>query len=182
MRKVYIVLISLFFSLMSFAGEVTEEQAFQKAQQFMKGKQFRQTNLRRASSTGDKAYFVFNVENNGGFVIVAGNDLMPEVLGYAEQGNLNLSKVPDNVKWLLDYYARIAQSMKKSPMDKIVYERVASRRRASAQLTELIPLMKTEWDQTGVYQQHCPEIGGNKALTGCVATAMAQVVNFYQYR
>lgn len=181
MRKVYIVLISLFFSLISFAGEVTEEQAFQKAQQFMKGKQFRQTNLRRASSTGDKAYFVFNVENNGGFVIVAGNDLMPEVLGYAEQGNLNLSKVPDNVKWLLDYYARIAQSMKKSPMDKIVYERVASRRRASAQLTELIPLMKTEWDQTGVYQQHCPEIGGNKALTGCVATAMAQVVNFYQW-
>ncbi|MBO7115508.1 MAG: leucine-rich repeat protein [Prevotella sp.] len=181
MRKVYIVLISLFFSLMSFAGEVTEEQAFQKAQQFMKGKQFKQTNLRRASSTGDKAYFVFNVENNGGFVIVAGNDLMPEVLGYAEQGNLNLSKVPDNVKWLLDYYARIAQSMKKSPMDNIVYERVASRRRASAQLTELIPLMKTEWDQTGVYQQHCPEIGGNKALTGCVATAMAQVVNFYQW-
>ena len=73
MRKVYIVLISLFFSLMSFAGEVTEEQAFQKAQQFMKGKQFKQTNLRRASSTGDKAYFVFNVENNGGFVIVSGD-------------------------------------------------------------------------------------------------------------
>lgn len=181
MRKVYIVLISLFFSLMSFAGEVTEEQAFQKAQQFMKGKQFKQTNLRRASSTGDKAYFVFNVENNGGFVIVAGNDLMPEVLGYAEQGNLNLSKVPDNVKWLLDYYARIAQSLKNSPTDNAASARVAARRRASAQLTELIPLMKTEWDQTGVYQQHCPEIGGNKALTGCVATAMAQVVNFYQW-
>ncbi|MBR2244584.1 MAG: leucine-rich repeat protein [Prevotella sp.] len=181
MRKVYIVLISLFFSLMSFAGEVTEEQAFQKAQQFMKGKQFKQTNLRRASSTGDKAYFVFNVENNGGFVIVAGNDLMPEVLGYAEQGNLNLSKVPDNVKWLLDYYARIAQSLKNSPTDNAASARVAARRRASAALTELIPLMATKWDQDGIYQQQCPEIGGTKALTGCVATAMAQVINFYQW-
>ena len=94
MRKVYFLLISLFFSLMSFAGEVTEEQALQKAQQFMQGKQFKQTKLHRAASKAGNAYYVFNAENNGGFVIVAGNDLMPEVLGYSEQGNIDLSKAP----------------------------------------------------------------------------------------
>lgn len=117
MRKIYFLLISLFFSLMSFAGAVTEEQALQKAQQFMQGKQLKQMNLRRAVSTAGNAYYVFNAENNGGFVIVAGDDRMPEVLGYAEQGNIDLSKAPDNVKWLLDYYARIAQSLKNCPMD-----------------------------------------------------------------
>jgi thiol-disulfide isomerase/thioredoxin len=181
MRKVYFFLISLFFSLTTFAGEVTEEQALQKAQQFMQGKQLKQTNLRRAASAVGNAYYVFNAENNGGFVIVAGNDLMPEVLGYAEQGNLDLSEAPDNVKWLLDYYASIAQSLKDRPADNAASERVVARRRASAALTELIPLLKTQWDQSGIYQQHCPEIGSSKALTGCVATAMAQVINFYQW-
>ena len=131
MRKVYFLLISLFFSLMSFAGEVTEEQALQKAQQFMQGKQFKQTKLHRAASKAGNAYYVFNAENNGGFVIVAGNDLMPEVLGYSEQGNIDLSKAPDNVRWLLDYYARIAQSLKNSSVDNAASARVAARRRAS---------------------------------------------------
>ena len=60
MRKIYFLLISLFFSLMSFAGAVTEEQALQKAQQFMQGKQLKQMNLRRAVSTAGNAYYVFN--------------------------------------------------------------------------------------------------------------------------
>ena len=174
MRKVFFFLISLFFSLVSFAGEVTEEQALQKAQQFMQGKQLKQTNLRRAASTAGNAYYVFNAENNGGFVIVAGNDLMPEVLGYAEQGNLDLSEAPDNVKWLLDYYASIAQSLKDRPADNAASERVVARRRASAALTELIPLLKTQWDQSGIYQQHCPEIGSSKALT--------YLQSFFQHR
>ena len=41
--------------------------------------------------------------------------------------------------------------------------------------------MSTQWNQDGIYQQQCPEINGNKTLTGCVATAMAQVVNFFQW-
>ena len=44
MKKLTLLFISLFVSLISFAGEVTEEQALQKAQQFMQGKQFKQKN------------------------------------------------------------------------------------------------------------------------------------------
>ena len=178
MRRLSLLLASLFISLITFAGEVTEEEALQKAQQFMKGKQFKQRNLRRAASTtGNNPYYVFNAENNDGFVVIAGNDLMPEVLGYAEHGNLELSKAPDNVKWLFSYYADVAKTLKNAPASTTT--RRAARR--SANLTELIPLMKTKWDQAGNFQEHCPEIGGNKALTGCVATAMAQVVNYFQW-
>ena len=84
MKKLTLLLIGLFISLGSFAGDVTEAEALQKAQQFMQGKQFKHKNLRRAPSKNveSKAYYVFNVENNGGFVIVAGDDRMTEILGY----------------------------------------------------------------------------------------------------
>ncbi len=181
MKKSTVLLIALLTSLTMFAGEVTETEALQKAQQFMQGKQFKQRNQRRALSKNveSKAYYVFNVENNDGFVIVSGDDRMPDILGYSEHGNFDLSKAPDNVKWLMGYYSEIAQVLKKTPENGVAARRVA--RRTSAERTELIALMKTEWDQAGLYQQHCPEIGGNKALTGCVATAMAQVVNFFQW-
>ena len=175
MKKFTLLLVGFFCCLSVLAGEVTEEQALQKAQQVLKGKQLlkpRKVRARYAAKT-ENAYYVFNAEQNGGFVVIAGNDLMPEVLGYAEQGNLDLSKAPDNVRWLMDYYAEVAQSLKSKP--------VSARRRAVKERTELIALMKTEWDQVGLYQQHCPEVNGEKTLTGCVATAMAQVVNFFQW-
>ena len=83
MKKLTFLLISLFACLTVFAEKVTEQQALQIAQKFMQGKQFKQQNLRRApSEISNNAYYVFNVENNGGFVIVAGDNRMPEILGY----------------------------------------------------------------------------------------------------
>ena len=177
MKKVTLLLIGFFCSLSVFAGEITEEQALQKARQILKGKQLMkpQISRRRAAASVNKAYYVFNADQNGGFVVIAGNDLMPEVLGYAEHGHFDLTEAPDNVKWLFDYYAKIAKSLKDIPTKRAVRTRTASSR------TELIPLMNTQWDQAGLYQAQCPEINGQKALTGCVATAMAQVVNFFQW-
>ncbi|MBQ4189485.1 MAG: Spi family protease inhibitor, partial [Bacteroidales bacterium] len=47
---------------------------------------------RRAVSNTANPYYVFNAKNNGGFVVIAGDDRMPEVLGYAEQGNLTQAR------------------------------------------------------------------------------------------
>lgn len=174
MKKFYSLIIALLVALAMSAGEVTEQQALQKAQQFMQGKKFKQTNLHRAASTAGNAYYVFNAESNGGFVVVAGDDRMPDILGYSEKGNFNTTKIPTNVKWLMDYYAKIAQSLKGS-------KEANATRRAATERAEVLPLMKTTWDQGAPYNLHCPEIEGNKALTGCVATAMAQVINFLQW-
>ena len=177
MKKISFLLMCLFSSMMMQAGEITEAQALQKAQQILKGRQLVKERARtRGAEATSPAYYVFNAEANGGFAIIASNDQMPEVLGYAEQGHLNLAQVPDNVKWLLDYYERIAKSLKKSSAP----GRRAGTRSASER-TELVPLLKTEWNQDGIYQEQCPDIGGTKTLTGCVATAMAQVVNFFQW-
>lgn len=182
MKRLTILMLAALMGCMAIhAEEISQAQAFQKAQQFMPGKQFKQVDARRAPDQAERPYYVFNAVNNGGFVVIAGNDLMPEVLGYAERGNLDLSKAPDNVKWLFDYYAEVANSLKNVPANGDAVKRMAARRRTAAQRPELVALMNTQWDQAGKYQQHCPEIAGNKALTGCVATAMAQVVNFFQW-
>ncbi len=175
MKKIYFFLIALFVSLTMNAGEVTEQQALQKAQQFMQGKKFKQTNLRRAASIAGNAYYVFNAENKSGFVIVAGDDRMPDILGYAERGNFNTTKIPTNVKWLMDYYTKVAQSLKNSKDTKAT-------RRAATERAEVKPLMKTTWDQGDPYNLHVPVIEeGYQTPTGCVATAMAQVINFLQW-
>ena len=177
MKKISFLLMCLFSSMMMQAGEITEAQALQKAQQILKGRQLVKERARtRGAEATSPAYYVFNAEANGGFAIIASNDQMPEVLGYAEQGHLNLAQVPDNVKWLLDYYERIAKSLKKSSAP----GRRAGTRSASER-TELVPLLNTKWNQNGIYQEQCPDISGTKTLTGCVATAMAQVVNFFQW-
>ena len=177
MKKISFLLMCLFSSMMMQAGEITEAQALQKAQQILKGRQLVKERARtRGAEATSPAYYVFNAEANGGFAIIASNDQMPEVLGYAEQGHLNLAQVPDNVKWLLDYYEGIAKSLKKSSAP----GRRAGTRSASER-TELVPLLNTKWNQNGIYQEQCPEINDTKTLTGCVATAMAQVVNFFQW-
>ena len=69
MKKLTLLLVSIFTVLISFAGEVTEEQALVIAQQFMRGKQFKQKNLHRTRSVGDtKSFYIFNVDKNGSLV------------------------------------------------------------------------------------------------------------------
>lgn len=183
MRKITLLCLCLFCSIAMLAGEITEEQALQKAREVLKGKQLerQQVARTRGESKAAPSYYVFNAEANGGFAVIAANDQMPEVLGYAEQGHLDPSTAPDNVKWLLDYYASIAQSLKNAPVRS---ERAARTRNINTDARpELTPLMSTQWNQNGIYQDQCPVIPGTgeKTLTGCVATAMAQVINYFQW-
>lgn len=79
MKKITLLLMGFFCCLSVLAVEVTEEQALQKAQQVLKGKQLskpQKARGRHAAKT-ENAYYVFNAEHNGGFVVIAGNDLMP---------------------------------------------------------------------------------------------------------
>ena len=173
MKKLTLLLLGFFVSLISFAGEVTEAEALQKAQQFMQGKQFKLRNLRRAPSTAGNAYYVFNAEG-GGFVIVAGNDRMPDILGYSVHGNINEKSASCGLKWLLGCYEQMAKNMTD---DSVLPER-NNRRAAKASIA---PFVTTTWGQDAPYNAMCPKYDGTQCPTGCVATATAQVVNYCQW-
>lgn len=174
MKKIYSLIIAFFVSLAMSAGEVTEQQALQKAQQFMQGKKFQQTNLRRAASAAGNAYYVFNAENNGGFVIVAGDDRVKDILGYSERGSFDLSKAPSNVRWWLGQYEKAISSLGKETHREISH-------RAETVKDEIVPFITTTWGQNYPYNSQCPEINGEYCATGCVATAMAQVINYTKW-
>ena len=173
MKKIYSLITAFFVILAINAGEVTEQQALLKAQQFMKGKQFTLKNLRRAAPTENNAYYVFNVENNGGFVIVSGDDRIPDILAYSERGSLNLEKAPSNVKWILDYYKKVFLRLKDSPQTTWTTKR--------ASLAPVSPMITTTWDQGTPYNDLCPIYRNERCLTGCVATALAQVINYNRW-
>ena len=173
-KRITLLLFYVFCCIAMSAGEISQEQALQKARQVLRGKQFLmpQTARSRDHSKVKNDYYVFNAEKNGGFVIVAGDDNMKDILGYSEKGNLNLAELPDNVQWLLDYYAQTA---------KVSSGAAAVKSPALSSKPELQPLITTTWDQGDPYNAQCPEINGQKPLTGCVATAMAQVINYFQW-
>lgn len=151
---------------------VTESEALAKAQQFMNvkfktgKKPLRGKNL----VTVQKNIYVFNAEDNGGFVVVSGDDRTTAILGYADRGELDVQNLPCNVKWLLDSYDRAIGSLGDSNVQ-----------RASTSRTAVEPLLDTQWGQGSPYNSLCPQIGGEQCVTGCVATAMAQIVNYNRW-
>ena len=170
------------------AGEVSRQEALEKARRFMPNKEFKQQESfqRKVSAVGPKnsPYYVFNAENNSGFVIVSGDDRTEAILGYSDKGELDIETAPDNVKWLLDYYDKVITAMEKLPENSD--EQVSSHRKimanSSARKT-IEPLLKTQWGQGEPYNKYCPEwVGtGLRYPAGCVAVAMAQVINYNKW-
>jgi len=174
MKKILLLLVCAFIGLSAQAENITEQEALQKAQQFMQNKRFSKNSVFRARSKDatKSAYYIFNAENRDGFVIVAGDNRMKDILGYSEKGSFDQENIPDNLKWLLDYYAQSAKNLSGEKNG------VTS---SSSTKPELQPLVTTTWDQGAPYNAHCPEVNGQLPPTGCVATAMAQVINYFQW-
>lgn len=136
------------------------------------------------SSKGNSvtAYYIFNVGE--GFVIVSADDRIDPILGYSTQNPFNMEKAPSNVQHLLNEYQREIQCMvgsnKEAPSRWDAYERT----KGVLADTIVAPLISTQWGQKTYYNDLCPAdtngFNGHTA-TGCVATAMAQVINYWEH-
>ena len=181
MRNFYLLLTVLFASLSAGAQQVTEEQALQKAQAFMKGKQLKSsTNVRSLSRARSKAsqtesMYVFNVEDKGGFVIVSGDERTEPILGYSTSGEIDYDNMPDNLRsWLQGYEAQI-RAISENPQ--------LARRKTGSEKAAIEPMIQTHWEQQYPYNTQCPHDRENNGycVTGCVATALAQIMYYYRW-
>lgn len=188
------------WSVLLTAGDVTPEKALQQATEFMN--QRVATGSRRAPVTSQQltmtkqvsGLYVFNITNHGGFVIVSNDDVATPILGYADSGSFDPNNMPENMKaWLQGYADEIAWAKSQPVTAK------TSRRAASAVKTPVSPLIQTQWYQNEPYNALAPYYSfkdGNfvysttgtesgtewtNCVTGCVATALAQVMNYYQW-
>lgn len=185
MRKALLLLLGLLTgSTLLMAAPVKLEQAQQRALQFVnqlnrhggsRSLHLARQQPRLAQATaGAASYYVFNVGDNQGFVMVSGDDRTAEILGYATDGSFVEAELPDNLRaWLQGYQDQIDW------MDQHGYQpRMAAKAPAR---TAIAQLLTTTWDQDGPYNLFCPTFLSTTELcvTGCVATAMAQVLAYY---
>ena len=113
-------------------------------------------------------FYVFNNSNaSRGFVIVAGNHQQPNILGYSLENTFDIEKIPDNFKWWMEQYQSNGTT-RKNALKKFWHD--------------VEPLIKTKWGQEEPYNSAIPHMEGFQPfVTGCTSTAIAQVMNYYQY-
>jgi hypothetical protein len=171
------------------ATDVTPEQAEQKARLFLQSK----SNTRRAAVRGElkltrltggtdkdgrQAFYAFNVGQDNGFVLVSGSNLTDDIIGYSDNGSLDMQQLPDNMKaWLQSYTMAIHQ---------LEANGATTARRAAGRVatkTAIAPFMKSQWDQNKPYNSQCPilELNKDQSPTGCTITAMAQVMYYHRW-
>ena len=138
------------------AGTVDRTAALRTAQGFMPDREFIEgepVSSRRVCATGtdDKDYFyIFNVKDDGGYVIVSADDRTTPVLGYATSGRLDETDMPANMKAWLDGYRQQIKSLETTSVQ--IARRVAIGRAAIA------PLLTTQWNQYGPYNNMCADV------------------------
>ena len=170
-------------SLPAMAQHVSEQVALERAQSFLQApassaspkgmrKAPRKAPRLKTVLTWDELY-IFNDEANQGFVIVSAEECTPEILAYSEEGCINDSDIPEPLmKWLHGYAQQIQAIAAKTQIRKT--NAFTSRKRIS-------PLIQSEWHQFSPYNLQTPTSGGSHCLTGCVATAMAQLMNYWKH-
>lgn len=188
MRFLVTLITFLTFCVSSFSAPISAGEAREKANRFIASKRDGSSAARSAQRFGgsatvgvsltavdnQEAFYVFNVDSSNGYVIVSGDDRMPDVLGYSYSGSYNRDSIPDNMKSWLQGYA-----------DEYQYLQSHSDAR-SASLTSvkgetILPMIPTHWGQDYPYNAMCPKIGDERTITGCVATAMSQIMYYHQW-
>lgn len=116
--------------------------------------------------------YVFDSPESQGYMLVGGDDCVAPLICYSENGKFCADSLPPQLHWLLEEYAR---QIEYGRYNKLVYSNRAYN-------TEVIaPLLNTNWDQGAPFNTLCPTDKNGICYTGCVATAMAQVMNYWKY-
>jgi len=151
------------------------------------------TKARKQGSKGEitlsqQSYYVFPNANSKGFTIVSGDDRLPEIVGYSSQGSYDENNLPEGFVSFMKAYQNLYNKVNLGDAEalKNLAEIKAwrNKKNASAASTSAVaPLLgNIEWDQTSPYNNMCPKYDSvHVAATGCVATAMAQVMAYYKY-
>lgn len=189
------------------AQPLTEQQAMERALQYMNsGKASAKARRMAAPVNGgsmqlevapveaDRIY-AFNIEG-GGYIIASADSRTLPVLGYSTTGTIDWEQMPENMRsWLKQYDDAIVTlghrtDFRDGEQATTLYGQGTTTARQShrAERMAVEPLIKTHWnqiapywDQVPTYQGPDPNLRNKQCLVGCVATAMAQIMNYWQW-
>lgn len=197
MRKLFLGLAALMLSMTVLAERVSQEDAALVANNFMNvgntvsGVQkapAKKMVLKKAATASENQYYVYENANGEGWVMVAANDVVSPILAYSNTGTFRTDNQPVNVRTWLGKYDKFITKIEADGAaqdEEVAAEWLALKKGVRKAKGDAVvgPLVKTTWDQDDPYRTLTPNGSGSigKAYTGCVATAMAQVMNYWQW-
>jgi len=185
------LLLLIFFQIQ--ANPVTEAEALQLATQFH---QLRSPSKLRSNDAmtlvwqgaglglryaSDPAFYIYNIGENQGFVIVSGEDATKTILGYADEGSFKTENMPENLTYWLNFYQQEIGAVRAASATATASTEVSA---IATGTTTVAPLLGgIKWNQTGPYNMLCPldATANTHALAGCVAVAMGQIMKYYNW-
>ncbi len=173
-------ILSLILALTAIAGsarQISLSDALGVASEFGGNPELQKPATPKAAAASPHAapYYIFNLDGDKGFVIVGGDDRMPRVLGYSTGGRFDSTSVPPQLNAIL---RRIAEKSDSVLTGKPTH---TSWTKAAPLPAQAKVLPTAEWGQGAPYNLNCPEIDGTRTITGCVATAMAIVMDYKRW-
>lgn len=144
------------------------------------------------TTNGKPLYYVFNVGESRGFIIVSADDRAKAILGYSDSGSFDITNIPENLRYWLDSYAQELTQLVLIPdensktTDKVELTTELIPNKSKSAINAVPPLLgNIKWDQGAPFNNFCPVINtpntGDRAAVGCVATAMAQIMKYYNW-
>ncbi|MCF8297943.1 MAG: thiol protease/hemagglutinin PrtT [Saprospiraceae bacterium] len=136
-------------------------------------------------------YYAFNLDEENGYIVVAAEDRVHPILSYAFEGNYSLNGyAPAFYDWMEMYSKQIYHIISNnfpgtSEIDEQwIYYSNRNTNLSKSTSKDVGPLVTTKWDQDCYYNTACPAAAAGPCgyvLTGCVATSMAQFINYHEY-
>lgn len=205
--KNYLSIFFLLFPILSISQHVPEKIALtvaknfyaERQQQFLKKAPGKINFIKKLKNQPkiSESFYIFNTENNNGFVIVSASRKSYPVLAYSFSNSFYEDGIPPEVNEWLNMYDEQLKKIKslKSPpplknsdaWNKYSNENfeIENIKLKEADLLDVPPLLSTTWNQGRYYNALCPECStggsGGHVWAGCVATAMAQLMKYYDY-
>ncbi len=175
MKKIlFYILILMSYTLV--AQPISYNKAKNYAQRFIsiESKENEQMRSLQREVNPESSYYIFNAQKQG-FVIIGGTDKSPKLLGYADTGHLDAQHLPTQLQALLAHLASRGQTKEQRPSELRAKSFIYNPRVIKA------PLCKSLWGQDYPFNASCPRVDGRRSVTGCVATAQAQLMFYHQW-
>ena len=171
LKKGFLILTLLFSATANYADNVDFNAALRIARTYVNISKKAAKNLktRAAATITQQPYYVFNDDTGKGFVVVAGDDKMGEVLAYSHEASIDMANLNPEARYLFDSYRQVYEELGKN-------KGLTTRAETATKATDDVqPLLKSKWGQDYPYSKQM------QYVTGCVATAVAQVMYYHKW-
>ena len=171
LRRSFLILSLLFSVTANYADNVDFNTALSIARTYVNVSKTAAQNVktRAAATATQQPYYVFNDDAGKGFVVIAGDDKMGKVLAYSHEASIDMANLNPEARYLFDTYRQVYEELGKN-------KTLTTRAGAATKTADAVqPLLKSKWGQDYPYSKQ------TQYVTGCVATAVAQVMYYHKW-